>query len=132
MQDELIGRGWPFPVRPGPDGRLRLRAGDRKVRESIWLILATAPGERVMRPGFGAGLPRELFSPNDPRQRALLAHRAREALLRHEPRIDVLDVRAEPDPAEEGRVLLQVDYRLRANNAVFNLVYPVYLTEGAE
>ncbi|HEX2205767.1 MAG TPA: GPW/gp25 family protein [Longimicrobium sp.] len=132
MRDDLIGRGWPFPVRPGPDGRIRLQAGDRKIRESIWLILATAPGERVMRPGFGAGLPRELFGPNDPRQRALLAERARDALVLHEPRVDVLDVRAEADPDEPARVLVQVDYRVRANNAVFNLVYPVYLTEGAE
>lgn len=132
MHDDLLGRGWPFPIRPGPDGRIRLRGGERKVRESIWLILATAQGERVMRPGFGAGLTRELFAPNDPRQRAALAERARDALVKHEPRIDVLDVRAEPDPDEEARVLVQVDYRVRANNAVFNLVYPVYLTEGAE
>ncbi|HET6229348.1 MAG TPA: GPW/gp25 family protein [Longimicrobiaceae bacterium] len=131
MRDELVGRGWAFPVRPGPDGRLPLRGGERKIRESIWLILATAPGERVMRPAFGAGLPGELFAPNDPRRRALLATRAREALVRDEPRIDVLDVRADPDPDEEGRVLVQVDYRVRDNNAVFNLVYPVYLTEGA-
>jgi phage baseplate assembly protein W len=131
MRDELVGSGWPFPVRPGADGRLRLRGGERKIRESIWIILATAPGERVMRPGFGAGLPAEVFAPNDPRARALLATRAREALVRHEPRIDVLDVRVDPDPDEEGRVLVQVDYRVRANNAVFNLVYPVYLTEGA-
>lgn len=132
MQDELLGRGWPFPVHPGPDGRIRLRSGDRKVRESIWLILATAEGERVMRPGFGAGLPRELFAPNDPRERTLMAQRALDALALHEPRIDVLDVRAEPDPDEAARVLVQVDYRLRSNNAVFNLVYPVYMTEGAE
>ncbi|MBI4539745.1 MAG: GPW/gp25 family protein [Gemmatimonadetes bacterium] len=131
MSEEVIGRGWPFPVRPGPDGRLRLVGAERKIRESIWIILATAPGERVMRPDFGAGLPRDVFSPNDPRNRALIATRAREALIRHEPRIDVLDVRAEVDPDEDSRVLVQVDYRVRANNAVFNLVYPLYLTEGA-
>lgn len=131
MADDVIGRGWPFPVRPGPDGRLRLVAGERKIQDSIWLILATAPGERVMRPRFGAGLPREVFSPNEPRNRALIAARAREALLRHEPRIDVLDVRVEADPDHDARVLIEVDYRVRINNAVFNLVYPLYLQEGA-
>lgn len=84
-----------------------------------------------MRPEFGAGLPRDVFSPNDPRNRAVIANRAREALINNEPRIDLLDVRVDPDPAEPSRVLVQVDYRIRANNAVFNLVFPLYLTEGA-
>ncbi|MEX2283713.1 MAG: GPW/gp25 family protein [Gemmatimonadota bacterium] len=130
MSQDIIGRGWPFPVRPDADGRLRLLGGERKIQQSIWIILATAQGERVMRPEFGAGLPREVFSPNDPRNRAVIAVRAREALIRDEPRIDVLDVRAEVDPEEDSRVLIYVDYRVRVNNAVFNLVYPLYLTEG--
>lgn len=130
MNQDIIGRGWPFPVRPGPDGRLHLVGGDRKVQQSIWIILATAQGERVMRPDFGAGLPRDLFSPNDARNRALIAVRAREALVMNEPRIDVLDVRVDVDSDEDSRVLIHVDYRVRVNNAVFNLVYPLYLTEG--
>lgn len=130
MNPDVIGRGWPFPVRPGADGRLRLVGGERKIQQSIWIILATAQGERVMRPDFGAGLPRDLFSPNDPRNRALIAVRAREALVMNEPRIDVLDVRVDVDPNEDSRVLIHVDYRVRVNNAVFNLVYPLYLTEG--
>jgi phage baseplate assembly protein W len=131
MSGDLLGRGWPFPVRPGEDGRIRLLGGEVKVQQSIWTILATGPGERVMRAEFGAGLPRDVFTPNDPRNRAVIAHRAREALIRHEPRIDLLDVRVDPDPDESSRVLVQVDYRLRVNNAVFNLVFPLYLTEGA-
>ena len=131
MSLDVIGRGWPFPVRPGPDGRLRLIGGERKIQQGIWIILATGPGERVMRPEFGAGLPRDVFSPNDPRNRALIAVRAREALIRNEPRIDVLDVRVDADPDEDSRVLIHVDYRVRVNNAVYNLVFPLYLTEGA-
>ena len=130
MSDDVLGRGWAFPVRPDASGRLRLLGGERKIQESIWMILATAPGERLMRADFGAGLPRDVFSPNDPRNRALIARRAREALIRHEPRIDVLDVRVESDVDEESRVLVHVDYRVRVNNAAFNLVFPLYLTEG--
>ena len=131
MSQDVIGCGWPFPVRPGPDGRLRLVGGEGKIQQSIWIILATGPGERVMRPEFGAGLPRDVFSPNDPRNRALIAARARDALVRNEPRIDVIDVRVDEDPDEDSRVLVHVDYRVRVNNAVFNLVFPLYLTEGA-
>lgn len=131
MRTDIIGQGWAFPVQPGADGRLRLVGGERKVQESIWLILATAAGERVMRPDFGAGLPRAVFSPNDPRERTLIESRVREALTRYEPRIDLVDVRVDADPDDEALVLIRVDYLIRANNAVFNLVYPLYLTEGA-
>ena len=131
MSEDVVGRGWPFPVRPGPDGRIHLVGGERKIQQSIWIILATSPGERVMRADFGAGIPGDLFSPNDSRNRALIAARARESLVRHEPRIDVLDVRMEADPDEPSRVLIYVDYRVRVNNAAFNLVFPFYLTEGA-
>lgn len=130
MTTELLGQGWGFPIRPAADGRIRLVRGERKIRESIWLILSTAPGERVMRARFGAGLSQAVFAPNDPRERAIIAARAREALIHHEPRIDVLDVRAEADPDEPGRVLVHVDYRIRSNNAIHNLVYPFYITEG--
>ena len=130
MSEDVIGRGWPFPVRPGPDGRLHLVGGERKIQQSIWIILATSRGERLMREDFGAGIPRDLFSPNDPRNRALIAVRAKEALIRHEPRIDVLDVRVDDDVDEPSRVLIHVDYRIRVNNAAFNLVFPYYLTEG--
>jgi uncharacterized protein len=84
-----------------------------------------------MLPKFGAGLPRDVFAPSDPRRYALIEERSRTALLRHEPRIDVLAVRAEPDADEDARVLVHIDYRVRANNAVFNLVFPYYLVEGA-
>ena len=31
---------------------------------------------------------------------------------------------------EENLILIRVEYRIRANNAVQNLVYPFYVTEG--
>ena len=48
MNQDIIGRGWPFPVRPGPDGRLRLVGGERKIQQSIWIILATAQHESAL------------------------------------------------------------------------------------
>jgi Bacteriophage baseplate protein W len=132
-----LGRGPAFPVAVS-DGALPLHAGEAKIQESIWLILATAPGERVMRPDFGCGIHDLLFAANTAQTRALAVQRVQDALTRWEPRIDVLSVDATvPDDAGSGLVdqrnvlLITVDYRIRANNAVFNLVYPFYLTEGA-
>ncbi len=59
-----------------------------------------------------------------------VAAAVREALLRFEPRIDVLDVNV--SPGGDGEVLLiSIDYEVRATNNAFNLVYPFYLDSGA-
>lgn len=128
---DIIGRGWPFPLRPGPAGRLGYLGGDEKIRQSIWLILSTAPGERLMRPGFGCGIHDLVFEANTASVRRLVEERIREALLAWEPRVDVLAVRVEAPPEQRNYLLIWIDYRVRANNALYNLVYPLYLTEGA-
>lgn len=128
----LLGRGWPFPVKLVPDQLRSFLGGDEKIRQSIWIILSTAPGERQMRPDFGCGIHDLVFEPNTTALRALVKTRVREALTRWEPRIDVLDVRVETPPPDERHVLLiRIDYRLRSNNAFFNLIFPFFLDEGA-
>lgn len=128
---DVLGRGWAFPVKPRL-GRLQLLGGDEKLRQSIWVILGTAPGERQMRPDFGCGIHELVFEPNTAAFRGMVQAKVREALTRWEPRIDVVDVRVETPPERRNVLLIRVDYRVRANNAFFNLVYPFFVEEGAE
>jgi phage baseplate assembly protein W len=129
---DILGRGADFPLRPAASGGLRLVGGDEKIRQSIWLILSTAPGEREMRPDFGCGINDVLFDANTARLRGIVEEKVREALTRWEPRIDVVDVRAETPPEARNHLLIRIDYRVRANNSVYNLVYPFFINEGAE
>lgn len=126
----FLGRGWAFPVRPDAGGRLRLTDQEEAIRNGVFLILSTAPGERVMRPDFGCGVHDLVFQPNTAALRGGVQVRVREALVRWEPRIDVLDVRAETDPRAAHHLAVRIDYRVRSDNALFNLVYPFFLTEG--
>ena len=134
MERDVVGRGWPFPIRPDRDGRLTFLGEGEKVRQSIWLILSTAPGERQMRPDFGCGVHDLVFAPNTAALRGVVQQQVRDALTRWEQRIDLLDVRVETDPGEPlgNRLLIRVDYRLRSGNAFYNLVYPFYINEGSE
>jgi Bacteriophage baseplate protein W len=129
---DIIGRGVDFPMRPLVNGRMRLVGGDEKIRQSIWLILSTTPGEREMRAEFGCGINEILFDANTARLRGIVEEKVREALARWEPRIDVLEVRAETPPEGRNHLLIRIDYRVRANNALYNLVYPFFINEGAE
>ena len=126
----MLGRGWSFPIKPGPSGRLPLLGGDEKIRQSIWLILSTAPGERQMRPEFGCGIHDLVFQPNTAALRGVVRARVQDALVRWEPRIDVLDVRVETPPGAQNYLLIRIDYRVRLNNAFYNLVYPFFINEG--
>lgn len=130
MGRDFLGRGWSFPVKPGPAGRLSFVGGEEKIRQSIWIILSTAPGERQMRPGFGCGIHDLVFEPNTAALRGLVQEKVREALVHWEPRIDVIDVRVETPPESRNHLLIRIDYRIRANNAIYNLVYPFFINEG--
>jgi phage baseplate assembly protein W len=130
LTPSFLGKGWRFPIKPDAQGRLNYIDGDEEIRESIWIILTTAAGERQMLEQFGCDIHDLVFDANTAALRGLVQENVRSALTLWEPRIDVLDVRAE-SPAEQRNILtIHIDYRIRANNAIYNLVYPFFLFEG--
>ena len=127
---DFLGIGWKFPLQVNPDGTIALSKYEQRIEESIYLILSTAKGERVMLPDFGCGIHDLVFAPNNPATIAMVVQTVRKALVAYEPRIDVLNVNAETAPQEPNLLLIRVNYRIRANNALGNLVYPFYVREG--
>jgi phage baseplate assembly protein W len=130
MLADFLGKGWAFPVF-NRHSKVSVAAGEQSIRDSIWIILATAPGERVMRPDFGCGVHKLVFAVNDAATLSQVEYEVREALIRWEPRVELLDVEVE----ERGHgevLLLNIHYRVRSTNNFFNLVYPFYLTVGAQ
>jgi hypothetical protein len=129
MASAFLGVGVGFPIRMEEGGRLHLAAYEESVRQSIWIILGTAKGERVMRPDFGCGIYDLVFELNNDATAAGIMDVVTDALLRFEPRIDVLDVDVHAGDAPEV-LLISIDYQIRATNNVFNLVYPFYLEQS--
>lgn len=127
----FLGTGLRFPLQVTACGRLAVASDEQRIEESVYLILSTAAGERVMLPGFGSGLHNLVFAPNDPGTRGGVVQEVRRALVANEQRIDVLAVAAEAAPQEPNLLLIRIDYRIRANNALGNLVFPFYLNEGS-
>lgn len=128
----FLGRGWAYPVLATRDGRIGLVAGPAAIEQAIAIILGTSAGERVMRPEFGCGIWELVMEPNTAQLHGRVQVRVREALTRWEPRIDVLDVRVESPPEQKNVLLIRIDYRIRSNNAAYNLVYPFFLQEGVQ
>jgi hypothetical protein len=117
-------------VQPGPDGEIAMAAFEEDIRQAILIIMQTDPGERVMRPDFGAGLNALVFEPLNTTTLALVRHRVEQALILWEPRISVTEVQVTTDESERNRLLIEVSYQVRATNTFYNLVYPFYLLEG--
>jgi phage baseplate assembly protein W len=128
---EFLGVGWRFPIeRDESRERFGIAAYEESIHQSIRIILSTAQGERVMRPDFGCGIHELVFAPNSAATRGMAEHHVREALLRWEPRIEVLNVTAVASGGQEEELLISVDYRVQMTDSRFNFVYPFYLDRG--
>jgi phage baseplate assembly protein W len=131
MSKPFLGVGTGFPVAlDATTGRIARAEYEESVRQSILIILGTAKGERLMRPQFGCGIHDLVFENVSSATSGRVQQAVHEALLRLEPRIDVISV--DVTTGSEGNVLLiEIEYEVRATNNAFNLVYPFYLQQGA-
>lgn len=127
----FLGTGWAFPPRLGSDGRWMRASHGEDVRQAITVILGTEPGERLMRPDFGAGLRGFVFEPVNATTLAAIEARVRGSLTDWEPRVDVVTVTVTHSGPLPGTVLIDISYRVRTTNTLENIVYPFYLEEGA-
>ena len=123
----FLGVGWTSPVQLDDNGQIKMARYEDAVRQSIWTILSTSKGERVMRPDFGCGLQDLVFSSNSASTIGRIKSDVRNSLIEWEPRIDVLDVQVMSDREEPNLMLVQINYQVRMTNNRFNLVYPFYL-----
>lgn len=130
-QKAFLGRGWAWPVQLDPrTGLVASVAHEEDIRQSMRIILETSPGERVMRPNFGCGIHELVFEALDSTTVQRIRSTVEEALRRCEARIEVLSVEVDESATSEGKLLVEIGYRVRRTNQVGNLVFPFYFREG--
>jgi len=125
----IPGSGWSFPVETDHKGDVALSEGEMSIRDSIRIIVGTAKGERVMKPDFGCDIHEHVFDNIDGTTMTLVENSVEEALIEWEPRIDVEEVRAQRDPDDPNKLLIEIHYITRSTNSAMNMVYPFYITE---
>jgi len=107
--------GWPFLPKP-QSGTLTWPDLDRSVRDSIRIILATSPGEQLMRPRFGAGLQNFLDDGNTVALRRQIQTAIQQSLQSYENRIVVDAVDVDPVVGAPSQVQVQIHYRVLRTN----------------
>lgn len=128
----FIGRGFFWPMQIDHTGSIRLTDGQADLDRSMAVVLATAPGERLMRPQFGCRIWDLLFEPVTANLLGLMAQAVRDALAQWEPRVIVEQVDPVPDQYDGALIVINVTYRVKATNDRRNLVYPFYVIPHEE
>ena len=127
----FLGTGWKFPV--GIDkatGRIQMSSNEDSIRESIRIIIGTRKGELPMHPDFGCEIQEYAFETADYTTLYAMKTEVEHALIRWEPRITDVYARVSDEQIDEGVLMIDVSYVVRATNNQYNLVYPFYISEG--
>lgn len=127
----FLGRGWHFPPVFDPStGEVQMVQSEPDVAESLRILMATRPGERVMQPAYGCRLQDYVFDLNDATTHAAIETAIRQAILFFEPRITLHRVDVDSSEWREGRLLVLLEYTVDQTNSRSNMVYPFYVDEG--
>lgn len=127
----FLGTGWSFPpVFNRFNHSVQMVSELDDIRESIYLILETFPGERIMQPEFGCYLKRLVFEKIDNSLAVRINETIGNALLYFEPRVKFHNVELMNTDELAGIIMLQINFSVIATNTRHNIVYPFYFTEG--
>lgn len=123
----FVGTGWAYPIGLNAVGGIATVNGVDEIEQAMFLILATTPGERPMRPEFGCPLVDFLFDPIDATTCGRIERAVEESLRRWEPRVDIIGVDVSVDGESDGRVFIDIRYSIRDTYDTRSLVFPFYL-----
>jgi uncharacterized protein len=124
---DFLGKGLRFPVSVNLNGGVSSSQLEENVRQSIFIILGTAPGERIMRPDFGCRIHDLMFAPNNDITAARAEVYCEEAIYKYEPRVEKVTCTAAPHPDQPNRLDIRLEYVIAGKNDKKNMVYPFYL-----
>ena len=132
-EKSFLGRGWSFP--PTFDhktGEAVLVDEAEDIRQSLYILFTTIPGERIMRPRFGCNLFSQVFNQINTTTQTYIKGLIADAILYFEPRITLEEIQFDDYDALEGVLYIQLTYTIRKTNTRTNVVYPFYVNEGTD
>ena len=104
-----------FPWAVDGTGRTATTGRDEHVRDLIEQVLLTSPGERVMRPEFGAGLLAQVFAPGGPEAAAASQFLIQASLERE--LANVIAIESVEVEAHDAALVATIAYVVRATGS---------------
>jgi len=133
MEDtnDILGKGWAFPPSFSKiTNSVAMLANEEDINNSVYVILHTKIGERILRPDFGSTIHDLLFEPLNENMKTYMASSLKAALVNSEPRIDnILIVLSQPSEAL-GKIDISITYTIIDTNTTNNLVIPYFTPDN--
>lgn len=110
--------GWKFPPTFRKDGtEVEMVSDHIDIRESLYILFSTHPGERPINKDFGCNLRQFIFKRIDSQLIREVENTVRQAIVQFEPRIDVLDVTVNEESDEDGKSMsIFIVYIIKESN----------------
>jgi phage baseplate assembly protein W len=126
----FLGKGWAFPPAFNRgEQTVAMVTAEEDIRESLQILLATIPGERVMLPDYGCLIHQHVFDVMGETLFTEIKALIEYAILHYEPRINLENISYSQEQYE-ARLLINLEYTIIQTNTRSNLVFPFYLKEG--
>jgi phage baseplate assembly protein W len=129
----FLGTGWSFPPQflDTTEG-IKMSHDDEDIAESIYILLTTLPGERIMMPDFGCDLHSQVYKNINRTTLTTIEDMILTAIQKFEPRVDVDNIFIDTSQQIDGKLSINITYIIKGVNSRKNLVYPFYLIEGTD
>ena len=122
-----LGQSMKFPPQVDPaTGRFVVSAGRDSVKESLYLILMTSVGERLMNPNFGTKMMSYTFMDTSLTMLNIFTSELKNTILEQESRISNLDISVDA-ASKEGALIINIDYYMVDSDFMDNFVFPFYI-----
>ena len=130
---DFLGTGLKFPVGINKvTGRFKMSSDDEDIKESIYIILMTRKGERLLMPNFGSNINDFVFEVVNETNLTLMENSIKNSIQTYEKRIRNLNVEISQDSQDSGRLIINISYIISNINMPGNIVFPFYIQEGVE
>lgn len=129
----FLGTGWAFPplfTNTAVVNQLGMVSDEVDIKQSLYILLHTIPGERLMVPDYGCNLRLLVFENIDTAFNNEVSNIVFKAILKYEPRITFNYTEIDTSGVLDGIVMITIDYTIISTNTRNNIVFPFYLDEG--
>jgi len=131
--NSFLGTGWSFPPQfLDPHQGVRMSKDDEDIREALYILLSTLPGERLMNPEYGCDLHSQVFSGISNSTKTVIEDLITTAILYFEPRVTLVSINIDDSDQINGKLDVYLTYQVNGVNSRKNMVYPFYLAEGTD
>jgi phage baseplate assembly protein W len=131
LEKSFLGKGWSFP--PTFDkklGDIQMVTMEEDIKQSLEIYFSTKLGERIMRSDYGCFLHSQVFELANESLIQGLSKELERSINEFEPRILIIEIKANKIDSSEGLIEINVTYEIRATNNRSNIVFPFYINEG--